>query len=331
MKLIKIKKKIWGKIVFFLNESKLYPIIYHAYWHSKFNNEYKKDNENNYFTSVPNPSAGIGHQLANWIAGYWFAKQFNLKFAHIPFSSVKWENFLGFGDDEISVKELLECQTYKKVILPLFKENNIKSIELTKKIIQSYSDQKVVFITEQDQFYKDQHGIMKELKQKFYNAASREKDVLIYSKTNFNIAIHVRRGDIVTEPNNKNPNLLMRWQNNEYFEKVLNTTLLNIRTDKKVVIYLFSQGERKNFQEFEKFVNINFCLDMGVQESFLHMVYADILITSKSSFSYKPALISNGIKICPSSFWHSYPKTKDFILVDDFGNFEAEQLIFNSL
>lgn len=60
---------------------------------------------------------------------------------------------------------------------------------------------------------------------------------------------------------------------------------------------------------------------MNAQHSFLHMVNADLLITSKSSFSYKPALLSNGIKVCPSDFWHDYPKKKDFLLVDNKGDF----------
>jgi hypothetical protein len=60
---------------------------------------------------------------------------------------------------------------------------------------------------------------------------------------------------------------------------------------------------------------------MSANESFLHMVHADCLITSKSSFSYKPALLSNGIKICPKKFWHGYPNSSDWILVDENGNF----------
>jgi hypothetical protein len=52
--------------------------------------------ENKYFTAIPNIGGGIGHQLANWIAGYWYAKQFNLKFAHTPFPNPKWDLILGF-------------------------------------------------------------------------------------------------------------------------------------------------------------------------------------------------------------------------------------------
>lgn len=40
----------------------------------------------NYIAARPNPGAGIGHQMANWMAGYHLAKILNLKFANIPFS-----------------------------------------------------------------------------------------------------------------------------------------------------------------------------------------------------------------------------------------------------
>ena len=61
-------------------------------------------------------------------------------------------------------------------------------------------------------------------------------------------------------------------------------------------------------------------MDMGAQASFLHMVYADVLITSKSSFSYKPALLNHGIKVCPENFWHGYPDSNDWVMVDNHGN-----------
>ena len=57
----------------------------------------------------------------------------------------------------------------------------------------------------------------------------------------------------------------------------------------------------------------NYCL----RNTFLHFVYADLLITSKSSFSYKAALINRGIKLCPKQFWHKYPKNnKNWVLID---------------
>ena len=314
------------KVVRFSRPYNWYPYIYKSFWKMMLSNELKKSNTKQYFTAIPNKGAGIGHQLANWIAGYWFAEQFRLKFAHCPFSSEKWEAFLGFGENELSLKELLIQQKYKKVRLPLFNENNVNEIHLIKNIIASYANRKVVFVCEQDQFYKDQFGVIEDMKIKFQNAKARKEDRLIFENENFHIALHIRRGDIVVGQENGNSNLQMRWQSNDYFTKVLAQVVKNVKATKPIAIHLFSQGEKEEFSEFKKFKNMHFCLGMSAQDSFLHMVNADLLITSKSSFSYKPALLSNGIKVCPENFWHGYPKSTDWILVNDDGFFNNEIL-----
>ena len=91
-------------------------------------------------------------------------------------------------------------------------------------------------------------------------------------------------------------------------------------------VHLFSQEGREAFQTLEALHPIEFCLEMGAHDSFRHMAMADFLITSKSSFSYKPALLSKGIKICPQDFWHTYPDTQDWILAENSGEISADQL-----
>lgn len=280
----------------------------------------------NYIAARPNPGAGIGHQLANWMAGYHLAKKFGLKFANIPFSRyhhpwvpTPWNDFFGFGFGETQYKDLLK-DGYKKVLLPQFSELVPEQNEIIRKIIASYSDQKVVFLCEQDQFYCDLYTLIPDLQKKFYSAPARKTDQLVYDVNHFNVAIHVRRGDIMTD--SSNPNLSMRILSNDYFEKVLTQVLEYVKgiTDKPVHIYFFSQGSPEDFPEFTMFPNLHWCMDMGAMASFLHMVYADLLITSKSSFSYKPALLNRGVKVCPENFWHGYPDSKDWIMVDNEGN-----------
>lgn len=317
----KIKGRLWYKLVQATRNTRFYPFIYRSYWHyCLFKNEVGGDV---YYAARPNPGAGIGHQLANWIAGYWYAKLFGVKFAHMPFSTESWEQFFGFGDGEVTVDELKK-QGYKVRKLPLFNSNIKSELELNKSIIQSYGAQKVVFVAEQDQFYRDQYGVIDDIKRKFYGAKSRAGQSLKYSSDNFNIAIHVRRGDIMNDPTN--PNLAMRYLSNDYFEKVLNGVVDNVKSVKPIHIYFFSQGVESDYPEFADYKNLHWCFDMGAQESFLHMVYADLLITSKSSFSYKPALLNNGIKVVPQNFWHGYPSTSDWVLVDNDGNFDRSKL-----
>ena len=278
----------------------------------------------NYIAAEPNPGAGIGHQLGNWMAGYHLAQLFGLRFAHIPFSSLQrpmrpssWDAFLGFGEREVSYKDLLR-NGYKKVVLPRFAESDVSQLEVIRRIIASYADRKVLFVCERDQFYRQLNTLIPQLQQKFYSAPSRKNDQLQYDTNNFNIAIHVRRGDIMTDPSN--PNLTMRYLSNNYFEKVLQQVVDRVKTDKPVHIYFFSQGRPEDYPEFAHYPHLHWCMDMGAQESFLHMVYADLLITSKSSFSYKPALLNRGIKVCPKEFWHGYPDSNDWVMVDNEGN-----------
>lgn len=314
-----IIRKIRSKFVSYLRNKSYYYRIYISYWHSRYalNNNYK-NNQLNFYSAMPNPGAGIGHQMANWIAGHWFSKQFGLNYAYSPFSSNQWDSFLGFGQNEIAVSELLKVG-YKKVRLPLFDEYNSSEVDLQKRIIKSYSNKKVIFITEQDQEYHDQFGVAEYMRQKFYNASARNKDQLFFDKKFLNISIHLRRGDIIIGKQNKNPNLLLRWQGNEYFVNVLRNVLANLKTDKPIAIYLFSQGKIEDFRHFNQFENIEFCLDVCPIISFLHMVFADVLITSKSSFSYKPALLNKNLKVCPKEFWHGYPNTNDWVMADETG------------
>jgi len=304
-----------------IRSSSHYPKFFISYWHYQFHKKPSAGGrESLYLGARPNPGAGIGHQMANWIAGYWWAKQFGLKFAHSPFPSPTWERFLGFGENEPTVRELSSGQGYKVVEIPPFKERSQPERELIENIITSYQGRRVVFLFKRDQSYKDQIGVIDELQQKFYQAPARKNDKLVYSKDQFNIAVHVRRGDIVAGQKTGNANLQMRWQDNEYFQKVLGNVLTALKTDKPVAIYLFSQGVAEDFRDFETFENIRLCLDMGAQDSFLHMVFADLLITSKSSFSYKPALLSKGIRVCPKDFWHGYPDDPKWILADADGS-----------
>jgi hypothetical protein len=336
MTLSELKYKLKNKIHYYLitsHRNKQYEKYFSYYCSYRYSLRYKNINKEyiNYLAARPNPCAGIGHQMANWIAGYWFAKRFDLKFAHIPFSNAhhpfvpnEWETFLGFGEGEILVSDILH-KGYKKVLLPLFDECCQEQIEKIEKIIESYSDRKVVFICEQDQFVKNQYYVMDDLQKRFYFASDRKNDLLFYDKENFNIAIHVRRGDIMKNVET-NSNMKIRFLSNEYYIKVLHTILKVIHNNKKIHIYLFSQGSQSDYPEFQNESNMHWCLNMEAKKTFLHFVYADLLITSKSSFSYKPALLNKGIKVCPRNFWHGYPDARDWILCDDEGNISENEL-----
>ncbi len=327
----KVSTRIWLTLVRKFRNKRIYPYLYRSYWHYHFITNNTGHNETAYFAARPNSGAGIGHQLANWIAGYWFAKQFNLKFAHLPFSTPKWNFFLGFHEGETQVTDLLKSG-YRKRRLPLFDEYNQSEVETIKAIIASYAGSKVVFLAEQDQGYQNQYGVCTDITRKFNLAQARQNDRIIYDSTHFNISVHVRRtvviGNKVILENDAAKS--MRWLNNDYYEKVLKRVLKSLKVSKPISIYIFSTGKQEEFAEFSKYGDVHFCSMMDEYESFLHLIRADLLITSKSSFSYKAALISDGIKVCPRNFWHGYPNSKDWILVENDGTFEMNKLDFIS-
>lgn len=320
-------RKLRSILVSKLYGSAIYVKLYPAYWHRSFARRPISSKSTNYFAAIPNPGAGIGHQMANWIAGLWFSKKFGLRFAHTPFSREKWEKLLGFGIGEECVTELITKRGYRIVRLPLFDEQKTAEVTVVQQLIDSYKDaDKIIFLAEQDQFYRDQFGVLDIIRSKFHSAPSRVEDNLFYDKTKINIAIHIRRGDIAQEGqrNENNSNLSMRWLNNDYYRNIVKSIVNNVDAKKTISIYIFSQGRDEEFLIFNEFENVNLCLSFDEYLSFIHMVFADVLITSRSSFSYKPALLSNGVKICPSDFWHGYPDTPDFFKADAYGGFDIE-------
>jgi hypothetical protein len=324
----KIKKLTYQKVkhrlrtYFVLKKLKntwIYFYLYRSFWHSvlnlNFNNISK--NQKNYMSIDVDPGAGIGHQLANYNSAIWYAKKFNLIHAHTSFPNKKWEKLLGFNYSTICLENLIN-KDYKKIKLPIFKEGDLIEISKIKKIIHSYRDQKIIFFLEYNQGYTKQYQVAEILKEKFFSSKKRSKDKLIYNIKDFNIAVHIRVGDIM----NNEKLINERFLDINYFIKTINKSLSIINTPKKIIIHIFSGDKPNSFSKLTNFKNIKFCHNLNQYKTFLHFVYADLLITSKSSFSYKAALISKGIKVSPKNFWHGYPyNDKKWILTKVNGNF----------
>lgn len=318
----KVRRRLAAKWLGLIRPLPFYPYLYRSRWHAMRGG--KNDTAQHYITAVPNAGAGIGHQLANWIAGYWFARQFGTGFAHTRFSSDAWERFLELGASEPAAAAL-RALGVPRVRLPLFDENDPAAVAATRAIIASY-DRPHLFVLEQDQFYRAQIGVVDDLRAKYATASARGDDALLFRPGRVSLAVHIRRGDVTAEAAATSANLALRYQHDTYFETVLTETLAAIDGSFEPDIYVFSQGDRETLAAFRRFPNVRFCTEMGARESFAHMAAANILITSKSSFSYKPALLGDGIRIVPAPFWHDYPASPDWIVSDGEGRFDANAL-----
>lgn len=314
----KIKRKIRWYYLRFFQEKKRRLWMYRSYRH--YLRQKGKDaagigNDSYYLTKEVHPGAGIGDQLASWITGYYYAGKLGVSYAYSRLYPDKWERFMGFSQGEVSAATLCKKEGFRRVRLPRFDENKPDEWDMIGHIMDSYQGKKVVFYLELHQVYTEQYGVMDDLRDKFNRTHPQEKESLQYQKGQFNIAVHIRRGDIERGQVTGESQLTKRWLDNDYYQAVLDRVLAAL-SDKDTAIYIFSQGKEEEFKEFAKYRNVHYCMDMPATDSFLHMVRADLLVTSKSSFSYKPALLSGGIRVCPAGFWHGYPGEDKWIVVD---------------
>ena len=86
-----------------------------------------------------------------------------------------------------------------------------------------------------------------------------------------------------------------------YYLNLINT-IREKYIDKPLKFHIYSQGNENNFNMYKNNDTV-FHLNESVQDTFTGLVYGDILVMSRSSFSYIAALLSNGI-IYYEKFWH---------------------------
>jgi len=127
---------------------------------------------------------------------------------------------------------------------------------------------------------------------------STEKPELLYDDKYKNVAVHIRRGDVNA---NKYPSRFIT--NAKYID------LLSKMKLEGCILHIFSEGSESDFGDIvsafpgnEVVMHIN----EPVQLTFHHLVMADVLVVSKSSFSYCAGLLNNNTKIANfiTNWWH---------------------------
>ncbi len=103
------------------------------------------------------------------------------------------------------------------------------------------------------------------------------------------IAIHIRRGDV-----NENMDIegkRARYTSDDFYVQLIKFLQENYPS---YSICVYSEGEINDFKKLKN-LDINFCLNGDIKKTFHDFVTAKILVTSKSSFSYVAAILSEGI------------------------------------
>ena len=253
---------------------------------------------------------GAGAQAHTMMSAINFARAFGHTYVHTPFAEIDhgdrpmplwveaWENLFNLGDGE----EPIEAEHPRAINYSTFHPRLFYAIT---RAFQKTGSQKArthdnsnaaEYLFHPFLYYSDGNpdsymAVIPELRKKYYRNKSPVKNDL------FTVAVHMRRGDV-------GPNHGKRFTPTE-------AVAATIRQVKSILdghqahyrIALYSQGEPNDFSALQQ-SGAELFLDADAIWSMQQLIEADILIMSKSSFSYVAALISDGIKLY-EPFWHS--------------------------
>ena len=143
---------------------------------------------------------------------------------------------------------------------------------------------------------------------------------LSFNAKKLNIAIHIRRGDLL--PGRQFSDLSSRMLPDAWYLEILNT-ILN-KAIKPVAIHIFSEGKDGQYRSesgepfsWKHYFNqtdyeIHEHIDSDFLSTFHHLMHADILIGSKSGMSHLAATLNTQVKLMPK-MWHSYRGSKQLL------------------
>ena len=119
-----------------------------------------------------------------------------------------------------------------------------------------------------------------------------------FDSTYMNIAVHVRRFNMRDCRNGGTDTP------NSYYLNIMDKIrrMYIVDSIKPLKFHIYSQGIPISFSEFVA-DDVVLHLNESIQDTFTDFVFADILVTSQSSFSYVAAFLSSGI-VYYKKFWH---------------------------
>lgn len=233
------------------------------------------------FYTVNEKTDGFGAQFQTIICCILIAENTGNEYIHRRIRSM--EHNYNNDPDYLSKVELL-----MNVI------NNYRTIDnkLTGNVI-SFSTHEIIKKFESNiNFLLSSESLIK-LKTNFWKNKNRN----IFNNDAFNVAIHIRSKNLhdITLSSYRSTPLKYYF---DIIERLKKSTIIS----KRIIFHIYSQNDIRDYDEFDK-EGVCFHLNENMFDTFTSLVAADILVTSKSSFSYSAAILSDGI-IYYQPFWH---------------------------
>ena len=242
---------------------------------------------------------GVGSQIQRRISIWAYCKLNDIQYVHTPFFELEhnyekddkfennWESFFNIRQNELSLEDVDSSHlSYTESMNKYFDENS-------------------------PDLYDE---VRDEFRKKYFMT---EKPKLVFDESITNIAVHIRRGDLMTvHPKTRR----RRFTSDEYFISVM--TKLNEEFGGNCKFYIYTQTpkikvetQRQNNKTegdlFANYRNTNMNIELVIDgcpfSDFHHLMMSDITITSKSAFGYVAGLFSTN-RVVYDRYWHQ-PKS----------------------
>jgi hypothetical protein len=187
--------------------------------------------------------------------------------------------------------------------------------------IQSHPESNTVFKLSNNRFGDYEYATTLTWFRDAYDSARKSDPIALYYQPQaLNIAVHIRRGDLL--PGRQFSDLSSRMLPDSWYIAILNQIMA--QTKKPLSIHIFSEGKNGLYQSEmgEAFSWVDFYahtghritehIDTPFLDTFHQLLHADILIGSKSGMTHLAGMLGDPIKLVPS-FWHSYRGAKGLL------------------
>ena len=205
--------------------------------------------------------------------------------------------------------------------------------------INSHTEQNLVFKIGNHEYGDSEYALTKNwLVETYEEARSRNPIPLKYDANRLNIALHIRRGDLL--PGRQFSDLASRMLPDSWYLEILE--IIAKLTTGKMAIHIFSEGQNGQYRSEtgapfswrEHFKGSDYQItehiDTPFVDTFHHLLHADILLGSKSGMTHLAGMLGKQIKVLPH-MWHSYRGASSIIEVTDLLNMADKENIKNFL
>jgi len=271
---------------------------------------------------------GIGHTMAEYNWGLTEALRYNLTKVHLPINcghglGYDCDLFFDAGVDAVYSKEEINLATR----MGLLKRVRIHGLATYPKMAETMAahpeDNIVINITETTSTcdYTNSHDWwIKHLARASQNPLWQEKFASPkYSKDAINVALHIRRGDLMSYfgvPGQEEI-IRIRYTVNQFYIDVFRSIQHAFPPGVKVVGHFISEGEPADFQDIaDTFPEHKILLHGGSLDDFLLLKEADVIVTAKSGYSHLAASLSDAVVIA-LPFWCPYSYLPSIVMADE--------------